>query len=187
MDADGLSRRHHGALENATSQEKSQRIDQFTSQLLTSINKFELVTPEIVTATCERHTVRQVQELSPFYGYVESLAIEADAIPAVFEGELQDGALTVPKYSESDLRKLQREKSLSLTKFIKLVESNNLPADHTADSPKEQLILREWKRLQLKSGILYQTQECEGQTPFQLVLSDVLRPLHSGISMIWGI
>ena len=94
-DADGLSRRHHGALENdAASQEERQRIDRFTSQLLTSIGKFELVIPEIVAATCQRHTVRQIQELSPFYGYIESLAIQADAIPDVFEGESQDGALS---------------------------------------------------------------------------------------------
>ena len=56
------------------------------------------------------------------------------------------------------------------------MESNNLPADHTADSPEEQSILREWKRLQLKSGILYRTRECEGQTLFQLVLPNALRP-----------
>lgn len=178
MDADGLSRRDHGALENdATSQEESQRIDQFTSQLLTSINEFELVTPEIVKAACQRHTVRQDQELSPFLGYVESLAIHADAIPAVFEeDESQDGILTVPKYSESDLMKLQREDP-GISKVISLVESNNLPADHTADSPEEQLILREWKRLHLKSGLLYRTRECEGQTLFQLVLPNVLRPI----------
>lgn len=51
------------------------------------------MTPETVKATCQRHTLRQVQELSPFYGYVESLAIQADAIPAVFEeNKTQDGA-----------------------------------------------------------------------------------------------
>lgn len=175
-DADGLSRRHHGALENdATSQEESQKIDQFTSRLLTSMKEFELVTPEIVKATCQRHTVRQTQEHSPFYGYVESLAIQTDAIPAVFEeSESQDGVLTVPRYSESDLRKLQREDPV-LDKVIKLVESNNLPADYTADSPEERSMLREWKRLQMKSGLLYRTRECEGQILFQLVLPNVLR------------
>lgn len=177
VDADGLSRRHHGTLENdAASQEESQRIECFTSQLLTSIGKFELMTPEIVAATCQRHNVRHVPELSPFYGYVESLAIQTDAIPAVYEDESQDGASTVPKYSESDLRKLQRADPV-LDRVIKLLESNNLPADHTADSPEERSILREWKRLQLKSGILYRTRECEGQTLFQLVLPDAVRPI----------
>lgn len=65
--------------------EESQRIDRFTSQLLTSINEFNLMTPESVKATCQRHRVRQVQEFSLFHGYVESLAIQADAIPAAFE------------------------------------------------------------------------------------------------------
>lgn len=177
-DADGLSRRHHGALENdAVSKEESQRIDRFTSQLLTSTNEFEQMTPETVKATCQRHTVKQVQELSPFYGYVESLAIQADAIPASFEeNDSPDGALTVPKYSESDLRRLQREDPV-LNKVIKLVESDNLPADHAADSLEEQSILRDWKRLRLKSGILYRTRECEGQTLSQLVLPEVLRPI----------
>lgn len=49
MDADGLSRRRHCTLENdAISQEESQRIDQFTSHLLASKNKFELLTADIV-------------------------------------------------------------------------------------------------------------------------------------------
>jgi len=135
------------------------------------------VTPEIVKATCQRHTVKQDQELSPFPGYVESLAIHADAIPAVLEeDESHDGIQTVPKYSESDLMKLQREDP-GISKVISLVESGNLPADHTADSPEERLVLREWKRLQMKSGLLYRTRECEGQTLFQLVLPDVLRPI----------
>lgn len=121
--------------------------------------------------------MRQVQKLSPFHGYVESLAIQADAIPAAFEeNDSQNGALTVPKYSESDLRRLQREDPV-WNKVIKLVESDNLPADHTANSLEEQSILREWKRLRLKSGILYRTRECEGKTLFQLILPVVLRPI----------
>lgn len=133
-DVDGLSRRHHGALENdAVSKQESQRINRFTSKLLTSTNEFELMPPE-TDATCKRHTVRQVQELSPLYGYVESLAIQADAIQAAFEeNDSQNRALTLPKYSESDLRKLQREDPV-LSKVIKLVESDNLPADHTVNS-----------------------------------------------------
>lgn len=178
MDADGLSRRPHGTLENdAISQEESQRIDRFTSHLLASKNKLEQVTPDIVKAACQRHTVRQVQELSPFLGYVESLALHADAIPAVFgEDDSQDGVLTVPKYSESDLMRLQREDSV-IGKIISLMESgNDLPAGYVTDSPEVRSILREWKRLQLKSGLVYRTRECEGETLFQLVLPNVLRP-----------
>lgn len=59
----------------------------------------------------------QVQELLPFLCYVESLAIHADAIPSVWEeDDLQDGVLTMPKYSESDLMKLQA-KTLSSVKL----------------------------------------------------------------------
>lgn len=54
--------------------------------------------------------------------------------------------------------------------------SNNLPADYTAESSEMRAILREWKRLQMKSGLVYRTQECEGETQFQLVLPEVLRP-----------
>lgn len=179
MDADGLSRRDHGALENDTvSQEESRRIDRFTSHLLASTNEVEQVTPNVVKATCQRHTVRQVQELSPFLGYVESLAMHADAIPALFaEEEAQDGLITVPKYSESDLIKLQREDPV-ISKVISLMESgNDLPADYTADSPEVRLILREWKRFQMNSGLVYRTRECEGETIFQLILPTVLRPI----------
>ena len=74
-------------MENDTiSQEESQKIDRFTPHLLASTNEVEQVTPDIVKATCQRHTVRQIKELPPFLGYVESLAMQAAAIPAVFCG-----------------------------------------------------------------------------------------------------
>lgn len=177
MDADGLSRRPHGALENdAISGEESQRIDRFTSQLLASKKEFEPLTPDIVKATCQRHTVGLSQEHSTSFGYVESLAINAEEILAIFdENESNEGVFTVPKYSESDLTKLQREDPV-ISKVLSLMEcSNILSANYTAEFPEMRLILREWKRFQMKSGLLYRIRESERETRFQRVLPEVLR------------
>ncbi|XP_055362214.1 retrovirus-related Pol polyprotein from transposon 412 [Betta splendens] len=179
VDADGLSRRPHGPLENdAISQEEGQRIDQFTSQLLASTNEVEQVTPGTVKAVCQRHTVEHGPEPVPFFGYVESLAIHTEAIPDVFaEEESQDGSITVPKYNESALVQLQKEDPV-ISKISGLMENGTeLPADCITDSPEVRLILREWKRLQMKSGLLYRTRKSEGETSFQLVLPAVLRPI----------
>lgn len=51
---------------------------------------------------------------------------------------------------------------------------NNLPIDYTAEFSEMWAILREWQQLQRKSGPVYQAQECEGETLFQLVLPEVL-------------
>lgn len=91
----------------------------------------------------------------PVFGFVESLAIHADAIPPGFEeSESQDGILTVPKYNEPNLWKLHSE------------DPDNLPVDHTADSLDKWLVLRNWS-IHLKLGLLYRTWECEGQIIFQ--------------------
>ena len=83
----------------------------------------------------------------------------------------------MPKYSESDLIKLQREDPV-INKVIGLMEcGNDLPVDYIADSPELWLILRQWKRLHMNSGLVYRTQECEGETLFQLVLPAVQRPI----------
>lgn len=66
----------------------------------------------------------------------------------------QNGALTVPKYSESDLKRGREGKREDpvLNQVIKLVEPDKLSTDHIADSLEEQSILREWKRLRLSQA-----------------------------------
>lgn len=50
-----------------------------------------------------------------------------------------------------------------------------MPKNFKVDDPN--LILKEWNRLQIRDGLLYQTRQCNGQTVFQLVLPEVLRPI----------
>lgn len=82
--------------------------------------------------------------------------MHAEAIPAVFaEEESQDGFIIVLKYSESNLIKLQKEDPV-ISEVIGLMESGtDLPANYSTNSPELRLMLREWKRLKLKSGLVY--------------------------------
>lgn len=177
LDADGLSRRPHGALvEDAASQEEWQRIEKFKSHLLSSVRDDEpqLLPADTVTATCQRHTV--LLDDAPPFGLVQSLAMSSAAIPTVFDEEdLNDGLLTIPKYSHSDLMQAQRDDSI-IGKVISLLESgSNLPAGFKADSSDLHLILKEWKRLELKDDLLYRKRFSGTETIMQFVLPEALR------------
>uniref|UniRef100_A0A3B3HLU8 Gypsy retrotransposon integrase-like protein 1 n=1 Tax=Oryzias latipes TaxID=8090 RepID=A0A3B3HLU8_ORYLA len=59
----------------------------------------------------------------------------------------------------------------------------NVPRDIKDGSPGMKLMLKEWKRLELRDGLLYRRRQCDTVTTYQLVLpmalrSDVLRCLH---------
>lgn len=177
LDADGLSRRPHGALvEDVASQEECQRIEKFKSHLLSSVRDDEpqLLLADTVTATCQRHTAL-LDDAAPF-GLVQSLAMSPAAVPTVFDEEdLNDGLLTIPKYSHSDLMQAQRDDSI-IGKVISLLESgSNLPAGFKADSSDLHLIMKEWKRLELKDDLLYRKRFSGTATIIQFVLPEVLR------------
>lgn len=179
MDADGLSRRPHDVLEDdAISGSECQRIQRFTSHLLRSSSPLRDVARETVVATCQRHIVSQNIEHLPYLGYVESLTVQSSAVPASFEEQdIECGVSVLQKYSQADLKKLQREDPI-ISQVIKLLESEErVPTRVKFNSPDLQLMLREWERFQLKSELLYRTRMCDGQTVYQLVLPEVVRPL----------
>lgn len=169
QDADGLSRRPHGELINdSCSQEESLRIHEFTSHHLTSV--------DVVKATCQYHTVLQDDPLSSPC-LIESLAIHPDAIPAAFEDEegSSQGLSTIPKYSDSELARLQQTDHV-ISSVIKLLESGEpVPTRLKQELPELPLILREMSRLELKDGLLYRRRQCDNKPLYQLVLPSVLR------------
>lgn len=129
-------------MEDEVSQEEHQRIEKFRSHLMSSVKEGEpqILLAETITATCQRHTA--LLDDAPSFGLVQSLALSSAAIPAVFEEEdLNNGLLTIPKYSHSDLMQAQRDDPI-IGKVVSLLQSgSNLPVDFKADSSDLHLIL----------------------------------------------
>ncbi len=100
------------------------------------------------------------------------------AVPASFEKQdIECGISLLQRYSQVDLKKLQREDPI-ISQVIKLLESEErLHTSLKGNSPDLQLMLREWDRFRLKNELLYRTRMSDGLTIFQLVLPEVVRPL----------
>ncbi len=180
MDADGLSRRPQGVLEDdGVSESESQQIQQFTSHLLTSSRPLREIARETVEATCHKHYyINQNCEQNSYLGYVESLTMQSSAVPASFEEQdIECGVSLLQKYSQVDLKKLQREDPI-ISQVIELLESEErLHTSLKGNRPDLQLMLQEWDRFRLKNELLYRTRMSDGLTIFQLVLPEVVRPL----------
>ena len=177
LDADGLSRRQHGVVEDDMSFEEEGRIQEFRSRLMSSFKDVgpQILLADTVAATCQKHTVLMQNDLSSF-GLVQSLAMSPAAIPVMFEQEdLKNGLLTIPKYSQPDLMQMQRNDPV-IGKVIRLLEAGtNLPANYKADSHDLHLILNEWKRLELQDDLLYRKRLSGTEILMQFVLPEALR------------
>ncbi len=153
MDADGLSRRPQDVLEDdGVSESESQQIQQFTSHLLTSSRPLREIARETVEATCHKHYINQNCEQNSYLGYVESLTMQSSAVPASFEEQdIECGVSLLQKYSQVDLKKLQREDPI-ISQVIELLQSEErLHTSLKGNSPDLQLMLREWDRFRLKN------------------------------------
>ena len=177
LDADGLSRRQHGVVEDDMSFEEEGRIQEFRSRLMSSFKDVgpQILLADTVAATCHKHTVLMQNDLSSF-GLVQSLAMSPAAIPVMFEQEdLKNGLLTIPKYSQPDLMQMQRNDPV-IGKVIRLLEAGtNLPANYKADSHDLPLILNEQKRLELQDDLLYRKRLSGTEILMQFVLPEALR------------
>lgn len=111
-DADGLSRRPHGALkDDSLSQKERERIRQFALQHLVEADcdSSEEVLPTAVQAICERHQVSQINSvhkegLCPPVTLIESLALHSDAMPSSFQSEDEHGLPIIPHARERAAR-----------------------------------------------------------------------------------
>uniref|UniRef100_A0A3P9JC12 Gypsy retrotransposon integrase-like protein 1 n=1 Tax=Oryzias latipes TaxID=8090 RepID=A0A3P9JC12_ORYLA len=188
QDADGLSRRpHHSLSDDPASKEEEEHIKQFTSHLLSPSpceqEQYEL-SPDGVAAVCYKHLLSETKDYLPSITLVESLAVHADAVP---DGYVCDDDLlaqiAIPIFSDTDIRTHQ-ERDPDISQVMQLIKAGvNVPRDITDGSPGMKLMLKEWKRLELRDGLLYRRRQCDTVTTYQLVLpmalrSDVLRCLH---------
>lgn len=103
--------------------------------------------------------------------------MQSSAVPASFkEQDIECGVSLLQKYSQADLRKLQREDPI-ISQVIELLESKERTSTSLkGNNPDLHLMLREWDHFRLRNDLLFRTRMSDGQTVFQLVLPEVVRP-----------
>uniref|UniRef100_A0A3P8RRT6 Gypsy retrotransposon integrase-like protein 1 n=1 Tax=Amphiprion percula TaxID=161767 RepID=A0A3P8RRT6_AMPPE len=177
QDADGLSRRPHNKLAaDSVSLEEEERIRQLTSRFLSTSQEHLGLSSDTVSALCHRHLLDETDNHLPSITLVESLATHADAVPDVYGEEELSGQVTVPLFSEEELKKHQ-EADPNISHVIQLLEAGvNAPHNIKADASDIKLMLKEWKRLEIRNGLLCRRRQCDQQTTYQLVLPSSLRP-----------
>ncbi|KAL1274976.1 hypothetical protein QQF64_027790 [Cirrhinus molitorella] len=188
QDADGLSRRPHGEpVDDLASLKERERIRQFTlHHLMESRDELPVLTTETVKAICEKHQVLMSPiglSSSSSVILVESLTHSEDALPYEFQHEEEHGLPGLPHLSQAALAELQR-KDPELKVVIERVESGIKPRSISGLSPVVGLWMKEWKRLELRSNVLYRKRQEHGVSHYQLALptslkSTVLESLHN--------
>ncbi|KAI3351500.1 hypothetical protein L3Q82_020360 [Scortum barcoo] len=137
----------------------------------------DVVLPDAVKAICERHDVEWSHKDStcPSVTLVKSLAIHSDALPSGFQHEDDHGFPVIGHWTEGEIRAKQRADP-DLRVVIEHKESGDMPTPSLRrELPDLVLWLREWKRLELKDGVLYRARQEHGRVTHQLVLPTELR------------
>lgn len=182
QDADGLSRRPHGEpLDDLVSQKERERIKQFTlNHLMGPGVESSVLMADTIKAICERHQVIGSSENPSSFNssltLVESLTQHEDALPNEFQHEDEHGLPDLPHLSETSLAELQR-KDTEMRIVIKGLESGVKPCNLRDQPPTMGLWLKEWNRLELRSGVLYRRRQDCGASRYQLALPTTLRDM----------
>lgn len=180
QDADGLSRRPNGQLLNdLESQKEQERIKQFTLNHLSEIDKdLPLILPEAMKAVCEKHQVSQAQDehYPVLMTLVESLTMDAGALPQEFQEEYENGLPVIPHLSEEALAAQQRADP-ELKVVLEYLESGEKPLGRKLQSPNMAMWMREWNKFEVKNGVLYRKRMDQGRVLRQLVLPKNLREM----------
>lgn len=175
LDADALSRRPHGDLVNdPTSQKEQDRIRQFTLYHSPEMANSISVSMDAIQAVCEKHSLHQAGG-SNCITLVESLSMSPDAIPEDYEQ--MEGSSVVPCMSEQELKEKQRNDPAMWEIIIQLESGYTVLPVLRRELPELPFLLREWKRLELKDGILYRKRANGDCTTYQLVLPLDLRAM----------
>uniref|UniRef100_A0A669EDN0 Gypsy retrotransposon integrase-like protein 1 n=2 Tax=Oreochromis niloticus TaxID=8128 RepID=A0A669EDN0_ORENI len=176
QDADGLSRRPHDTVgDDYASLEEKERMKQFASHHLSSSSNRQDVTADTFSVLCHRHLLGESDNSLPSITLVESLALHADAVPDVYADDGTLGCSVIPTYSEVDLQQHQRSDPIIGYVVNMLENGGEADSNPNSGSVELKLMLKEWKRLELKNGLLYRTRKSGEDVTFQLVVPHSLR------------
>ncbi|CAI5671364.1 unnamed protein product [Oreochromis niloticus] len=170
-DADGLSRRPQAPpFEDEDFIQERERVDDMKKRLLEVSDE---MSHEVVSALCQRHLVvskiEHCSNLEPPLA-VESLAVDPSTVADVF------GEDTLPSMTSSDWYKAQRDDPV-VSRVITFVGRAQKPSfrETNFEAPDVRLLLKEWRRLELRDGVLYRKWTNRDNIVWQLVLPEQFR------------
>lgn len=170
QDADGLSRRPQSPpQEDEEFKQERARIEELKQRILNGEDK--MVSGDMLSALCQRHSVITSADgctTPELPTLAESLALDASAIPDDFASS---GQGTIPGMTHNDWYQSQRE-DLSIRRVISFIQRNRKPTfkEMSSELPEVKLLLREWKRLELRDGVLFRRCLDHGTEIHQLIL-----------------
>lgn len=174
QDADGLSRKPNVQLvDDLETQKEQERIKQFALNHLSDARHVQQVMlPEVIKAICERHQAYQPSSVA----LVESLGVSTEALPQAFMNESEHGLPAISALSVNDLMRKQREDP-EIREIIECLESNNQTPSLKGRPSDMVLWLKEWKKFEIRNGLLYRNRMDHGKVQRQLALPSNLREM----------
>ncbi len=173
LDVDALSRQTHGLVNYSTSQKEQDHICQLTLYHSPEAANSTLVSADAFQAVCDKLLYQA--DASSCLTLVESLSMCPKAIPE--EYEKIGGSSVVSCMSEQELRVKQRNDPALREVIIQLESGDAVLLALRHDVQELLFLLREWRKLELKDGILYRKITLRDCVIYQLVLPPDLRAL----------
>ena len=170
-DADGLSRRPQSPpREDEDFVKERERIEDMKRRLMDPRGNMG---QEVFSALCQRHLVTLTGEHQnqPEQSVVaESLAVNPSLISGIF------GEDTLPSMTNTDWHDLQKADPC-ISRVIHFVERALKPSirETNLENSDVKLLLREWKRLELRDGVLHRKWMDRDNPVYQLVLPEQFR------------
>lgn len=176
QDADALSRIPRAPWDDPPSVEERERIREFAAQHLAPSVELQSLSCSVVAATCTRHLSDRSGHDLPEMTLVESLAIDADAVPDAFSVEPDfERCVLIPTYSSEELIQHQKNDPTIGCVIRALEAGSSVPGDPATHSQDLKLMIKEWKRFTMRDGLLFRKRQCDEHLAHQLVLPGTLR------------
>lgn len=132
----------------------------FASHHLSSSLDLQDLPSDTVRALYHHHLFREADNNLSSITLVESLALHAEAVPHAYE-YAGLGCPTIPTYTEAELQLHQRSDPVigPVVKFLEAGEEANPSLG--SESLEFKHLLKEWKWLELKNGLLYRAHQSD--------------------------
>lgn len=168
-DADGLSRRPQGSpAEDEVFIEERERIEDLKRRL-SDVTETS-ISCEVLSAICQRHVIAGMNGYFPDTLIAESLGIGASSVPDSF------GQNILPSMTLTDWCDAQRGDP-HIGHVVCLLEKavKPTPREIRSEHPEVKLLLQQWRKLELRGGVLYRQWVDHGRPVYQLVLPKSFR------------
>ncbi len=156
------------------SQKEQEPLDQFTLHHSPQENDSILVPTDVFQTLSDRHLVRSAEDGNNL-PLTASLSVSPDAIPETYE--CLEGLPVVPQLTVQELKDKQGADKAIQEVILQLESGKSSLPVLRKELPELPFLLREWKKLELRDGILYRKRVVGDHIIYQLVLPKDLMPI----------